>query len=355
MFSESMNIDEWIESLKAYLAGTNPNAATDQVLISQVKSFLSATALKRVKHIFRREACDWVQLKKWMELAFNRHGLKHETIHAKFLLREQRADESFASFHEELWALCDEMTALKAADEADSVVSEIRVINQFAQGIHDRLVRSDVKRFVAQNRLSGEMCSMDVLEAASDSARDHVAEENYTLTYRESVDFLSKRVEEKNTKVKVSNLNPRRTERNVADNSSHNRTGIMNTEPRFTEASVGKPTEFKKRYSGPIVCYKYQQPGHISQGCRNPRVSSDSRRTDATGPSSTRNDAGPDNGNQSKPIRNTRFQEELEQVVDSSSDSSDDVETETRVNLTSVEVNAVGTRRLSVRDASDCC
>ena len=63
VFSESLNIDEWIESLKAYLAGTNPNAATDQVLIAQVKSFLSSTALKRVKHIFKNEACDWSQLK----------------------------------------------------------------------------------------------------------------------------------------------------------------------------------------------------------------------------------------------------------------------------------------------------
>ena len=58
MFNESMNIDEWIESLKAYLAGTNPNAATDQVLVSQVKSFLSSIALKRVKHIFRHDFCD---------------------------------------------------------------------------------------------------------------------------------------------------------------------------------------------------------------------------------------------------------------------------------------------------------
>ena len=96
VFSENMNVDEWIESLKANLSGTNLNAAADQVLISQVNQVSSATALKRVKHIFRREACDWVLLKKWMELTFNRHGLKHETIHAKFLLREQRADETFA-------------------------------------------------------------------------------------------------------------------------------------------------------------------------------------------------------------------------------------------------------------------
>ena len=102
-----------------------------------------------MKHIFRREICDWVQLKKWMELAFNRHGLKYETIHAKFLLREQRPDESFASFHEKLWALCEKMTALRATEEAEPLVSAIRVIKRFAQGINDRLVRSDVKRFVA--------------------------------------------------------------------------------------------------------------------------------------------------------------------------------------------------------------
>ena len=59
VFIESMNINEWIESLKAYLAMTNPTAATNQVLIAQVKSFLSSTALKRVKHIFKNEVCDW--------------------------------------------------------------------------------------------------------------------------------------------------------------------------------------------------------------------------------------------------------------------------------------------------------
>ena len=35
---------------------------------------------------------------------------------------------------------------------------------------------------------------MDVLEAASDAAREHAVEENYTHKYRESVEFLSKRV-----------------------------------------------------------------------------------------------------------------------------------------------------------------
>ena len=136
-----MNTDEWIESLKAYLAGTNPNAATEHVLISQVKSFLSATALRRVKHIFRHDVCDWSQLKKWMELAFNRHGLKYETVHAKFLLREQHQDESFASFHEELWTLCDELSAIRPTEHTDAGLNDMRVIDQFAQSLHDRLVR----------------------------------------------------------------------------------------------------------------------------------------------------------------------------------------------------------------------
>ena len=146
VLSESMNIDEWIESLKAYLAGTNSNAATDQVLISQVKSFLSATSLKRVKHIFRHDVCDWSQLKKLMELAFNRHRWKYETIHAKFLLREQHQDASFASFHEELWTLCDEMSAIQPTRDKDARGNEMRVMDQFAQGLHDRIVRRDVKR-----------------------------------------------------------------------------------------------------------------------------------------------------------------------------------------------------------------
>ena len=85
------------------------------------------------------------------------------------------------------------MTALRAEEDADPFVSEIRVINKFAQGIHYRLVHSDVKRFVAQNRLKGYMCSMDFLEAVSDSAIDHAVEENYTLTHRESVESLTHR------------------------------------------------------------------------------------------------------------------------------------------------------------------
>ena len=152
VFSESMNIDEWIESLKAYLVGTNPNAATDQVQIAQVKSFLSSTAIKRVKHIFKNEVCDWSQLKKWMELAFNRNDLKYEMKLAKFLVSEQ-------------------------------ALTETRVMNQFAQGIHDRLVRSDVKRYITQHGMNN-ICSMDVLEAASQVAKDQAVEEQYKHTYR---------------------------------------------------------------------------------------------------------------------------------------------------------------------------
>ena len=44
------------------------------------------------------------------------------------------------------------------------------VIDQFAQGFHDRLVRRDVKRLVAQNRTIGLLCNMEVLEAAIDAA-----------------------------------------------------------------------------------------------------------------------------------------------------------------------------------------
>ena len=341
VFSESMNIDEWIESLKAYLAGTNPNAATDQVLIAQVKSFLSSTALKRVKHIFRYDVCDWRQLKKWMELAFNRHGLKYETILAKFLVREQHADESFASYYEELWALCDELTALRGADDTDQALTETRVMNQFAQGIHDRLVRSDVKRYIAQHGMNN-ICSMDVLEAASDVAKDHAVEEQYAHTYRESVEFLNKRVEEKNTKLKVSNVNlqSQRPDHSTPKESQY-RSNRNYDEQRPTSSYREKQVEFKKRRNSQVVCYRCQQPGHISQGCRNQRVIVDNKRDNQS--ESKIDEAGkskrdtPNGENKTlernnKSVRQTRFEERLDDVSGSSDDSSGESGTEARAN-----------------------
>ena len=99
------------------------------------------------------------------------------------------------------------MTALRPTGDSDNRYHELRVIDQFAQGLHDRLVRSDVKKFVARYRTSNVLSSLDVLEAASDAAKDHAVEENYTRTYRESATFLSKRVEEKESKVSVANVN----------------------------------------------------------------------------------------------------------------------------------------------------
>ena len=68
-----------------------------------------------------------------------------------------------------------------AADEADPLVTEGRVINQFAQGIHERLVLCDVKKYFTQNRFSNKY-SINVLETASDFARDPVVKELYTYT-----------------------------------------------------------------------------------------------------------------------------------------------------------------------------
>ena len=87
--------------------------------IAQAKSFLSSTALKLVKYIFRYDVCDWSQLKKWMELAFNRHGLKYETKPAEFLTREVLANLSRRITN--MWLLCDELTALREADDTNHV------------------------------------------------------------------------------------------------------------------------------------------------------------------------------------------------------------------------------------------
>ena len=142
-------------------------------------------------------------------------------------------------------------------------------------------------------------------------------------------------------------MNPKRVERNVStqySDNSQNRASSSQTEGQSSEAVAFKSAEYKKRYSGPQVCYKRQQQGHISQGCRNPRVSSDGKRTETTGTSLSREVTGSDNSNTNKPIRNTRFQEVPKQISDSSSDSSDEVEIETRANQISIEVNTVLSR-----------
>ena len=162
-------------------------------------------------------------MKKLIELAFNRHGFKYETINAKFLLREQHQDESLASFHEELWFLCDEMFAIRSTGDNDERVNEMRVIDHFAQGLHHRFVRRDVKRFVALNRTNGLLCSMEVFEAATDDAREYAVEENYMSTYREGAIFPSKRVEVKETNIRVFNINQKTIEKRSSDPHDRNR------------------------------------------------------------------------------------------------------------------------------------
>ena len=62
---------------------------------------------------------------------------------------------------------------------------------------------------------------MEVFKTASDAARDHAVEENYTHTYRDSVEFLSKRVVEKGASIKVANVNPKRIEQLTLRKSQH--------------------------------------------------------------------------------------------------------------------------------------
>ena len=157
-------------------------------------------------------------------------------------------------------------------------------MNQFAQGINDRLVRSDVKRYIAQHGISN-ICSMDVLEAASEVEKDHAVEEKYAHTYRERIEFLNKRVEEKSSKLKVSNINPQsqrtehstpndkpyRTHRNYDEPSQrpdHStpkeiefRGHRNNDDQRPSNNYREKQAEYKKNQMSQVVCYRCQQPG----------------------------------------------------------------------------------------------
>jgi hypothetical protein len=98
VYDGETSIDDWVDSMKAYIEGTNPGLVMDRVRVSQIKLFMGPNALRMVKHYLKEEFCDWVALKKCLESVFDRHTLKYSTLLGHFLFREQKSDESFSSF-----------------------------------------------------------------------------------------------------------------------------------------------------------------------------------------------------------------------------------------------------------------
>ena len=98
------------------------------------------------------------------------------------------------------------------------------------------------------------------------------------------------------------------------------------------------------------MCYRCQQPGHISQGCRNQRVTVENNRDEQS--KSKRDEVGkPQRDTQAsenmsqernnRSVRQTRFEERPEDVHGSSDDSSGELGTEARTNSIAIEVNAM--------------
>ena len=189
VYDGETSIDDWVDSMKAYIEGTNPGVIMDGVRVSQIKLFMGPNALRMVKHILKEEFCDWVALKKCLESVFDRHTLKYTTLHGHFLFREQKSDESFSSFFNNLWTLCDEsfssffnnlwtlcdeMAAMKSISDQDS---EARVITQLTQGIHNIIVRNSVKQYINSYGDHPDFMSRDVYDAAKYFAKDTGVEE----------------------------------------------------------------------------------------------------------------------------------------------------------------------------------
>ena len=104
VYDGETSIDYWVDSMRAYIEGTNPGVTTDKVRVSVIKLFMGPNALRMVKHILIEDYCDWVALKNCLESVFDRHTMKYSTLNAHFLLREQKNDKSFASIFKDLWA-----------------------------------------------------------------------------------------------------------------------------------------------------------------------------------------------------------------------------------------------------------
>ena len=66
------SIDDWIGSMKAYFACSNPWITTDEVIDAQVKTLMDADIVRALKHTIVRDTCSWGTFKQNLELAFGR-------------------------------------------------------------------------------------------------------------------------------------------------------------------------------------------------------------------------------------------------------------------------------------------
>ena len=116
-------------------------------------------------------------------------------------------------------------------------------------------------------------------------------------------------------------------------------------EQRPTSSYSERNHELKRRQNGPVVCFRWQQLGHILQGCRNLRVISDDKRDELS--KSTKEETEKANSElkererHNKSIRQTRFQELTDNVSGSSDDSSAKSGNEARTDSIAIEVNAM--------------
>ena len=80
VYDGETSIDDWVDSLRAYIEGTNPGVTSDKVRVSLIKLFMGPNALRMVKHILKEDYCDLVALKKCFESVFDRHSIKYSTL-----------------------------------------------------------------------------------------------------------------------------------------------------------------------------------------------------------------------------------------------------------------------------------
>ena len=78
--------------------------------------------------------------------------------------------------------------------------------NQYTQGLHDKILRSDVKWYFLSHSEKEGFASWYVLDAAKYYAKDHGVEENYHKAYSESMSLITKRPDS-GSQLNVSNVN----------------------------------------------------------------------------------------------------------------------------------------------------
>ena len=137
------------------------------------------------------------------------------------------------------------------------------MVNQFVHGIQDRLVKIDVKKYVANMKDQPTFCVKDVLQVAQNYAEQHEEDINYFKSYKISWNLVNGINE---LKLSVAYINLKKMIPISSKTFKGNRRHDLNDRQKLFTRTY-KENQRHDVNDRQKLCYKCHKPGHLPLDC----------------------------------------------------------------------------------------